>query len=48
MYSHAMSIAADAPAGDHRIDLNVEIVNLHIGRGRNLTGRLPVRISVVR
>jgi hypothetical protein len=48
MYSHAMSIAADAPAGEHRIDLSVEIVNLHIGPGRNLTVRLPVRINIVR
>ncbi len=48
MYSHAMSIAADAPAGEHRIELSVEIVNLHIGPNRNLIVRVPVRINVVR
>ncbi len=48
MYSHAMSIAADAPAGEHRIELSVEIVNLHIGPDRNLMVRVPVQINVVR
>ncbi|MGE5645434.1 MAG: PHP domain-containing protein [Acidobacteriota bacterium] len=41
-----VSIAKTAPAGSHRVNLELEITNLHTGPGRNLIVRLPVEISI--
>ncbi len=41
-----MQIARTAPAGVNTAELELEITNFHIGPGRNLMVRLPVRIEV--
>jgi len=42
----ALTIGKEAPAGSHRIDLELEITNLHTGPGQNLSVRLPLRLQV--
>jgi hypothetical protein len=34
-----------APPGEHRIELQLEILNLHVAPGRNLTVTLPLTVS---
>jgi len=41
----AVRIGKEAPAGRHQIDLALEITNLHVGPGRNLRVRLPLRLQ---
>ncbi len=38
------SIDAAAPAGEHRVELELEVSNLHVGPGRNLTVTMPVTV----
>lgn len=40
------AVTADAPAGEHRIDLQLEVLNLHVAPGRNLTAALPLTVQV--
>ena len=37
-------VTANAPAGDQRVELTLEITNLHIGPGKNLTVKVPLTI----
>jgi hypothetical protein len=37
-------VTGDAPAGDQRIELALEITNLHIGPGKNLIVKVPLMI----
>jgi hypothetical protein len=41
-----VGIAKDAPAGEHAVELEVEITNFHVGQGRNLTVRLPLEVKI--
>jgi hypothetical protein len=41
-----LAIAKEAPAGSHEAELALEVSNFHIGPGRQLTVRLPVRVTV--
>ncbi len=43
-----LRIGKEAPAGHHRIDLELEVTNLHVAPGRNLVVRLPLEIGVSR
>ncbi len=36
----------DAPMGSHRVDVQLEITNLHVAPGRNLSVQLPLSINV--
>ena len=36
------SFDAATPAGEHKIDLEMEVTNLHVGPGRNLTVTMPL------
>jgi hypothetical protein len=38
------SLDAAAPAGEHRVELELEVSNLHIGPGRNLTVTVPLTV----
>ena len=38
------SIDAAAPAGEHRIEIELEVSNLHVGPGRNLTVTMPLTV----
>jgi hypothetical protein len=42
------SVAAGAPEGDHRVNLQVEVLNLHTAPGRNLTAAIPLTVQVAR
>lgn len=42
------AVTADAPAGEHRIDLQLEVLNLHVAPDRNLTAALPLTVQVER
>jgi hypothetical protein len=42
------SVAAGAPEGEHRVDLEVEVLNLHAAPGRNLTAVIPLTVQVAR
>lgn len=39
-----LSAAANAPAGRQRVEIEMEIKNLHVAPGRNLTVRLPLSL----
>ena len=39
---------ADAPAGEHRVELRLEVSNLHVGPGRNLTVTMPLTVQLTR
>ena len=39
-------LTADAPPGTHRFDVEVEILNIHPGPGRNLIVRLPIVLTI--
>jgi hypothetical protein len=36
---------AAVPSGDHRLELTIEVTNLHTGPGRNLTVKLPLTFT---
>ena len=38
------SFDAATPAGEHKIDLEMEVTNLHVGPGRNLTVTMPLTV----
>lgn len=38
------SFDAAAPAGEHRIEIELEVSNLHVGPGRNLTVTMPLTV----
>ena len=42
----ALSLAKDAPAGAHEVELGIEVSNFHVGPGRQLNVRMPLRITV--
>jgi hypothetical protein len=42
------AVTADAPAGEHRIELRLEVLNLHTGPGRNLSVVVPLTVRVSR
>ena len=44
----AVRIGKDAPPGQHQIELGLEITNLHVGPGRNLHVRLPLRLEAAK
>jgi len=43
-----LTVAKEAPAGNHNVDLQVEVTNCHTAPGKHLVLRLPVRITVTR
>lgn len=42
------AVTAAAPTGEHRIELQAEVLNLHIGPGHNLSVAVPLTIQVAR
>jgi hypothetical protein len=42
------AITADAPAGEHRIDLRLDVLNLHTGPGTHLSVVVPLTVRVAR
>jgi hypothetical protein len=42
------AITADAPVGEHRIDLRLDVLNLHTGPGRPLSVVVPLTVRVTR
>jgi hypothetical protein len=42
------AVTADAPAGEHRIELRLDILNLHTGPGRHLSVSVPLTVRVAR
>jgi hypothetical protein len=44
----AVRIGKEAPVGQHQIELGLEITNFHVGPGRNLRVRLPLRLEVAK
>jgi hypothetical protein len=41
-------VTAAAPAGEHRIELQLEVSNLHVGPGRNLIVTVPLTVQIER
>lgn len=41
-----MSAGKDAPAGEHRLELTLEVTSLHIAPGKGLTVTLPITVTV--
>ncbi len=41
-----IGVAKDAPAGSQRVDLELEVTNLHVAPGQNLAVKLPLQIEV--
>jgi len=44
----AIRVGKEAPAGSHQIELGLEITNFHVGPGRNLRVRVPLRLEVAK
>ena len=42
------AVTADAPAGEHRIELRLDILNLHTGPQRHLSVVVPLTVRVSR
>jgi hypothetical protein len=42
------AVTADAPAGEHRIELRLDVLNLHTGPGRHLSVVVPLTVHVAR
>jgi hypothetical protein len=42
----ALSIAKNAPAGTHKVELEYEVTNFHTGPGSTLTVKVPVTINI--
>jgi len=40
------ALAATAPPGEHHVELELEVLNLHVGPGRNLAVTVPLTIRV--
>jgi hypothetical protein len=38
------SFTSAAPVGEHRLDLTLELTNLHTAPGQNLTVKLPLTV----
>ena len=43
-----LGLLPEAPAGRHDVDLEFEVTNLHVGPGRNLTWRVPIRVEITK
>jgi histidinol phosphatase-like PHP family hydrolase len=41
-------LTAEAPTGEHRVELRLEVSNLHVGPGRNLTVTIPLTVQIAR
>jgi hypothetical protein len=41
-------VTGDAPVGEHRIELQLEITNLHTGPDRNLSVTVPLTVQIGR
>jgi len=41
-----ISTAKDAPKGRHQVEVEIEILNMHVAPGRNLVVRLPLVVNV--
>jgi hypothetical protein len=41
-----VSAAKDAPAGEHQVEVMLEIANLHVAPGKALTVSLPLHVQV--
>ena len=42
------AVTADAPVGEHRVDLRLDVLNLHTGPGRHLSVVVPLTVRVAR
>lgn len=42
-----LSITEKAPVGEHKLEAELEVTNLHVAPGRNLLVRIPLRIRIV-
>ncbi len=42
------AVTAEAPAGEHRVEVQLEVVNFHVAPGRNLTISLPLTVQIAR
>ena len=42
------AVTADAPAGEHRIELRLDVLNLHTGAGRDFSVVVPLTVRVAR
>jgi hypothetical protein len=42
------AVTADAPVGEHRIDLRLDVLNLHTGPGRHLSVVVPLTVRISR
>jgi hypothetical protein len=42
------AVTAEAPAGEHRIEVQVEVSNFHVAPGRNLTVTQPLTVQITR
>jgi hypothetical protein len=42
------AVLASAPEGEHRVELQLEVLNLHVGPGRNLVVNVPLTIQIAR
>ena len=40
------SVASTAPAGSNRIEVEMEVTNVHVAPGRNLAARIPISLSI--
>ena len=40
------SLTGEAPVGEHRVELTLEVSNLHTAPGQNLTVRLPLTVRI--
>ncbi len=41
-----LEVLREAPPGTHRVELELELANLHVGPGRNLVVRLPLTLNL--
>jgi histidinol phosphatase-like PHP family hydrolase len=42
------AVTADAPTGEHRVELRLDVLNLHTGPGRHLSVVVPLTVRVAR
>jgi 3',5'-nucleoside bisphosphate phosphatase len=42
------AVTADAPVGEHRVELRLDVLNLHTGPGRHLSVVVPITVRVER
>jgi hypothetical protein len=42
------AVTAAAPEGEHRIELRLEVLNLHVAPGRNLVATVPLTVQIAR